>query len=462
MKTIKVLQKLQRTTKAEVYLVGGYVRDLLRNKRNNDLDIVIKKLSLKDIAIFLRKYGKVKRVNLAQTNNVLLLFKSHGDYIEAQILLPKRSKKQISSINNTLKQDTKHRDFTLNAMYLPINYKSKKDVIDMVEGRQSIIKRKIFPVGKALDRIKESPIRILRAVSLAARMGYTIDNNIKKASHELKHLLYRVPIENIRNELNKILLSKKPSKYIRLLARIGVLETILPELDRCRKIKQDIKYHKYNVFTHCIYACDHIEPTLVLRLAALFHDIGKYNTIAITKDRITFHKHENKSNKLAKTILTRLKYDYKTKKEVLYLIKLHMYHYTREFTDAAVRRFIIRAKITENDLKDLSNFPLFKLRQADRLGSGFKHIPITKRQKDFEERIINTYKKSRGLVIKDLKINGNVLIKTFNLSPCVLIGQTLDFLLKCVLKKPSINNREDLLKLSAKYMYENIDRLNVD
>jgi tRNA nucleotidyltransferase/poly(A) polymerase len=450
-----VLQKLKEETKAEVYFVGGYVRDLLRNIENKDIDIVVKNYPMNDLIEFLNKWGKTKLVDLAKTSDdfrvSVLLFRG-SDNVEAQISLPRRGKKQIADPNNTLKQDVKHRDFTINGLYLPVDYKSKNDVIDHVGGRFNMHHRLIFAIGNPEERIKESPIRILRAISLSARTGYQIDNSFVQQMFNYKHLLLKVPMESVREELNKVLLSRRPSKYFKLMSKLGILQLFIPELEACRGIKQDKRYHKWDVFEHCIYTCDFIEPTIPLRLAALLHDIGKPPSMDRINGKITFHKHEMLSVKLSKDILERLRYDNNTRKEVLQLIRLHMYHYTREFSDSAVRRFIIRAGITAENIDKLDEFPLFKLRAAERLGNGLKNVPITEKQKDFQNRIEEVFGRSKGLKIEDLEIKGDDIMSTFNMKQSPKIGDILRFLLDKIIANPELNNKKELFKLATEYM----------
>jgi poly(A) polymerase/tRNA nucleotidyltransferase (CCA-adding enzyme) len=237
------------------------------------------------------------------------------------------------------------------------------------------------------------------------------------------------------------------------MSRIGVLSIILPELNHCVGVKQDPKYHKYDVFKHGIYTCDNIEPVLELRWAAILHDIGKPDTKEKKGGRVTFHKHEVVGANLARVALERLRFKKQVVSEVVHLIRLHMYHYTRDFTDTAVRRFIKNANIKEEDLNNIENLPLFKLRKAERKGNGFKTIPITERQHDFEKRIVGVFKGSSVFDIKDLDINGEELMRVFNIGPSKTIGDVLNHLVEKILEDPKLNTRDELIKLAAQYLY---------
>jgi hypothetical protein len=381
----------------------------------------------------------------------------------------------------------------MNAMYLRITNKSSK-VVDLVGGITSIRRRRIETVGKPVDRLKESPIRIMRAFTLSSRLNYKISGDLIDAIRENRDLITLAPMENVRDELNEILLSKRPSKYLKLMRRLGILALIMPELYKCSGVQQDPRYHKYDVFTHCIYTCDHAEPNIILRLAALLHDIGKPDSRAVAKtekgDRITFHKHEIYSVRHAQDLLTRLRYDKKTIKAVVDLVQYHMYHYTSDmwhctqdectwarpanqmkevpeycpwcmapikmrpgWTDAAVRRFITKVGINATNIDHLGDLPLFKLRAAERLGNGLKKIAVTDKQLDFQERIIDVFKGSKGLTIADLDIDGHIIMDMFKMKEGQRIGEILRHLLDLVLEKPSLNERVELLKLVAEYLY---------
>lgn len=457
MKTLEALRLLEKelikkNPSVAVYITGGFVRDYLRRKRNKDLDIVIRNVSLKTAQNFLNKLGKTKKIVIHHVPGTepikCVLFKAHGDDMEAQLATMKANQ----GVKVTLKQDSKQRDFTINAMYLPINGISAKNVIDFWGGRNDIESRQILSVGSAKAKFNQSPIRILRAFSLASRTKYTITQHVKEAISERVSLLRKVPAEAIKAELEEILMSHKPSTYLKLMQKLGVLKVILPELNNCTYCKQDKRYHKYNVFNHLVYTCDHIEPDLILRLAGLFHDIGKPIVRGEIDGKVTFYKHEVVGAKTAGVILKRLRFDNKTIEAVTHLIRMHMYHYTREYTDAGVRRFINNAGIKKEHIKEIGEFDLFKLRRAERLGNGYKKQPVTPRQTDFEERLVRIFKSSSGLTISDLVIDGKDLMEVFSMKPSKEIGIILRYLLDQIMEEPAVNNRKALLHCALDFI----------
>jgi len=427
---------------------------MLLGKKSSDLDVVVRGMTIKRLKSFLSNYGKIKTIELSKVKDSfgvrVVLFQAYTDNITAQIKLPARGKKQVQESHNTLRQDAAHRDFTVNAMYLPVCAKGKDEIIDFHNGRKDIELKRIKAVGNAIERMQEHPIRMLRAVSLAARTGFTLSEDVLFAIKHCSESLRYVHVDAIRKELNYILLSEKPSASFKLMQILDLLDKVLPELANCIDVKQEKKHHKWDVFHHCIYTCDNVEPDLILRLSGLFHDIGKPTTRKIVKGKgITFHKHEVMGAKIARRILTRLGYSNKVKKEVSKWIRLHMYHYTREYGDTAIRRFITKAEIEKEDLNDLGNFPLFKLRAAERLGNGFKKIPVTPKQKDFEKRIIKIYNETTAFGVNDLAIKGDEIMEVFKLKQSNLIGRIKKHLLEKVLSDQTLNNRVDLIKLAA-------------
>lgn len=461
-KAIAALKELQKHTEARVFITGGFVRDLVLGKSSIDLDVVVRKLSVEQIVSYLKRLGRCEIVQLSVNGGdisptKLILFKANGSGVTVQISLPRKGLSQTPDKDATLKQDAEFRDFTINALYLPIGFSSKRDVIDTSDfgrdlgdfGKRSIAAK--APVENIFDM---SPIRLLRAISLAAQTGFRVTKGLETAIHQDRAKILRVAPELIKKELSKILLSKKPSTYIKFMLKVGLLKHVIPELAACAGVDQNSRYHKYDVFGHSVLTCDNTEPDIVMRWAGLLHDIGKPETRDVRDDgRVTFFKHEVPGARIARDLLTRLKYSKTVVEKVAELVRLHMYHFTDSYTDNGILRFIQKTGMTAEDVKDLSKFPLFKLRKAERLGNGFKSdIPVTQRQLEFQSRIEQVFAKGGGLGIKDLKIDGRVIMDAFELEPGKIIGETLEYLLERVRKRKDLNNRMTLMGLALNFL----------
>lgn len=471
MKSIKALKELQREAGAECFLVGGSVRDLVRQKKPNDLDILVRNIAPAEFELFMRQRGYLQMVG-----------KSFGVYI----FRPKFSNEQLeiafprteisigekhtdfkihTSSGVTLEEDSKRRDFTINAMYLPltkVNDKGKfhkKDIIDFHGGLEHIRKRLVVAVGDPEKRIEEDPLRMMRAMVLLARTGYRLEGNTFGAIKRKSSLIDTISAERVRDEFLKIMKTDKPSRAFKAMARTDLLSKVFPELADCIGCGQNPKYHSYPVFEHLIYATDaacSLTDRLDVRFGALFHDLGKAPTRAVRPggagpNDVSFHNHEVVSTKLAYNFLTRLKFTRKFTEDLISLIRNHQYKYDREWTDKAVRRFIRNVGITKSDLEDLDNHPQFLLRQADRMGNELKaHLPITPKQKDFQRRLIEVYNNSSAHSLRELKINGKDLISSFNITPGPMIGKVMAVLFEKVEDNPELNNRNDLLEEAGK------------
>ena len=455
MRATKPLKKLNKETMAEVFYAGEFARDIIRRKKPKYLEVVVRNLPLRGVAKYLRKYGSIIEVD---KDKGFVIFEPRENGSIIKVSLPKKGKKYNAYYE--LIDDAKARDFTINAMYLPINSKSKADIIDFLGGQRDIKRRRIKTVRAPKYSIKENPERILRAISLSASLHYKIDVNLFYSIKSNHFLINKLSAEDIRNELVEILLSDKPSKCFKILYKLGLLNIIMPELGIAVGVMQNEKYHKYDVFRHCIYACDKVEPDLILRLAALLHDIGKPQTREEVTNRdgkikATFYNHEVMGSKIAKRILKRLKFSQAVILQVTELIYHHMYNYEpNEWTDTAVRRFIKKIKITDKDLKDLANLPVFLVRKADRLANGQTLKAISYRQRMFEERIKKIYNESKVLDVGDLVIDGTIIMEKFNLKPGPTIGNILNRLLSMVIEDQKMNDKDLLIEAASDYLSE--------
>jgi len=452
MKLIQLLRRLNKDSSAELYYAGEYARDILRRRKSGKVEVVAKNILFKDLVHHIKLY--VPKANVNKSNYCVQFGIENKD---VTICLPKKGNK--SNPNHSLKDDAKSRYFTINAMYLPIKPRRQVKVIDLYHGRDCIKNRRVKVIGRAETAIKQNPFIMIRAISLAARLNYRLDNNLFYAIKANYSLINKVSMEQIRDEFIHIVMSNKPSRYLRTMHKSGILYEIIPELSICDGVDQNAKYHKYDVLTHCLTACDNAEKDLVVRLAALFHDIGKVQTrnerYKKGHERVTFYNHEVMGSKLVRRILRRLEFDKETVSMVSELVYNHMYNYEpSKWSEAAVRRFINKIGITEDDLDDLDNMRLFLLRKADRAGSGVDLSEVSPRQYAFQEHIKKVYEKSKALNVKDLDIDGDILMKTFYLKPGPTIGHVLNHLLSLVIEDQSLNKRDRLIEEASKYLSE--------
>jgi len=452
MKAIQILKKLSRDKHIEMHYAGEFARDVLRRKQSGKIEIVARNVQLQQMFKCFKHH--FRNIHVAHNKSS---FSFIADHSEITIQLPKKGTKYGPYY--TLRSDSRERGFTINAMYLPITSSRGHNVIDFYHGRNCIKSRKIKVIGKADRSVKKNPLLMVQAISLSSKLNYRIDNNLFYAIKANSELIKKVPIEKVRDEFTKIILSHKPSRYLKIMNDSYLMNQIIPELSICAGISQNKKYHRHDVFGHCLAACDNTEPDLILRLAALLHDIGKAPTREeIIKDgklRVTFYNHEVVGSKVAKKILRRLKFDKDVIHRVSELVYGHMYNYEPSmWTDAAVRRFIRKAHIIGTDLDRLHRMPLFLVRKADRAANGLGLSEISSRQHAFEDRIRKVYGKSKALHVTDLDISGAVIMEKFNLKPGPTVGHVLNYLLSLVIEDQKVNTKEKLIEEASKYLSE--------
>ncbi len=476
MHRLKALRELRKEHGAEVFLVGGAVRDLIRKKVPNDIDTVVRGIEPAVFEDFLRKKGTL---SLVGKSFGVYLFKPHGVDTPIEIAFPRTERstgeghRQFEVSSNpgiSIKEDSGRRDFTINAMYISLddirdNGKfDRKDVIDFHHGLEHIKRRLIVAVGDPNDRIKEDPLRMLRALVLIARTGYRLEGDIFAALKRNAELITSVSWERIGKEIVKIMESSKPSRAFKTMSRTGLIEHVLPELADCVGCGQNPKYHSYPVFEHVIYAADaacSMTDDIVIRFSALCHDLGKAPTREVRPggsgpNDVSFHNHEIVSTKLTFKMFQRLKFPKDFTLQVIHLIRFHQYKYERTWTDKAVRRFIRKAGILKEHLDDLEHHPQFVLRMADRMGNKLKaHLPVTIKQRDFQNRITKVYHASSAHSLRELAINGDVIKQELNLAPGPKIGQIMRFLFETVEDTPEVNNSGDLIRIARQFLEEN-------
>jgi len=418
-------------------LVGGCVRDLIRGTSVLDWDVGTSAVPDRVLALFPGaiptglKHGTVT-VPLSSGPCEVTTFRIESGYTDSR-------RPDTVTFTGDVEQDLARRDFTVNAIaWDPVAGAEW----DPFEGREDLASRTLRAVGDPIARFREDGLRPIRAARFAATLEFDVEPKTFDALGEAKEQVARVAAERVRDELLKMLRAREPSRGFEVLRRSGLLETILPELAACVAVPQN-RYHAYDVYVHTLFTTDAAPAAKpVVRLAALFHDVGKPETRAEKENGdATFYNHQFESARKAEEAMTRLRFSRDLTDRVVHLVKNHMFDYRPEWTDATVRRFVRTVGI--ENVADL-----FDLRIADNLGNGLK-TGFPHYLGELTERIGRVVEAQEALSVKDLKVDGSDVMREMRLSPGPEVGRVLDRLLEEVIEDPSLNDRKRLLRRLA-------------
>lgn len=409
---LKICEKFHKNGH-EAYIVGGSIRDLILGYEVSDFDLTTDAHPDVVMALFRHtvptgiKHGTIT-VFVEKIGYEITTFRFDGKYIDG------RHPENVT-FAKTLQEDLKRRDFTINAIAFDI---FNKKLIDLHNGVEDLEKKTIKTIGNPIERFMEDGLRPVRACRFASKLEFEIEKNTFDSITQVLNIVELVSKERVRDELLKIIQTPKPSAGLELLRKSGILGIFMPELLEGFDIKQN-RFHKYDVYYHNLYTCDaaSVKNTNV-RLAALFHDLAKpvCKNPSVNEEDTTFYNHEIISAGMAKRIMKRLKFSNDEVENVTKLIRLHMFHYTQEWTDGAVRRFIRKA-----GLELIPN--LFALREADRIGNGLKKGKSNSLDQ-LQRRIDKIIEEQNAISLKDLKVNGFDIMKSKNISPGPEIGKS--------------------------------------
>ncbi len=427
-----------------VYLVGGAVRDFLLKKEASDWDIATDAQPHDVMQLFKRTIPTG-----IEHGTVTIIYKKH--HIECTTF---RTEAEYTdgrhpaavSYTATIEEDLARRDFTMNAIAVSL---PDGAIVDPFGGRADIQNGSIKTVREPLDRFLEDGLRPVRAIRFAAQLGFSIDSKTLAAIPQARHITQKISIERFRDEFTKMLICPTPLSGLQLMERTGILNMFIPELAQCRGVEQG-GFHHFDVLDHSFLVCNACPAgalQLHIRLAGLFHDIGKPAARSKTADGCyTFYRHEFISEKLTRTIMRRLKYANAEIDKTAHLVAQHMFHYDPAWTDAAVRRFIVR--VGKEHIDDL-----FALRKADVFGlTGHDGEPTL--LAEFTARIDTVLAEESAYTLKDLAVNGKDLM-TIGIPAGKCLGLVLHDLLETVLDDPAQNTREQLLPIAAA-MYQRL------
>ena len=423
---------LNRLKKAgfEVYLVGGCVRDLIIKRETKDWDFTTNATPEQIMELFPdgfydNKFGTVG-IPIEETVYEITTFRSEYGYTDHR-----HPDKIIWG--ETLEEDLKRRDFTINAMA----YDDTK-VIDLFGGKNDLENKIVRAVGIANTRFQEDALRMMRAIRIATELGFTISEDTLIAIRDNASLLKNISMERIRDELIKIMASNYPTDGIKILRNVGLLALILPELEKCFGVEQKSpkRHHIHDVGTHLLLSLEYCKSNdPIVRLATLLHDIGKPPTKNLTNGIITFYNHEIIGASIVRNLANRLRLSKKDTIKLTKLVRYHQFTVDERQTDSALRRFI--RNVGCENLEDI-----LALRTGDRLGGGARETSW--RLDLYKKRLIEVQK--QPFKISDLKVDGHDVMKIYKIGPGPLVGAVLDMLFNDVTSGKLKNVRDILLK----------------
>lgn len=441
----------------ECYVVGGYVRDLFLERPSNDIDVVVVGSGIQVASALKSRLGK--RAHLSVFRNFgTAQVKYRGlevEFVGARKESYSHDSRKPHVEDGTLEDDQNRRDFTINALAVCLNKERFGQLVDPFDGvydiEDGIIRTPLDPDITFSD----DPLRMLRCIRFATQLNFFIEDETFEALQRNAERIKIVSGERIADEINKIMLTKTPSKGFIDLYRCGLLQLIMPELVALDVVEtRNGRAHKNN-FYHTLEVLDNLckaqsgsgksgEMVLWLRWAALLHDIGKPRSKRW--DNLigwTFHNHNYVGAKMIPGIFRRMKLPMDNKmKYVQKLVDLHMRPIViadDEVTDSAVRRLMNDAG---DDIDDL-----MMLCEAD----------ITSKNQVRKQRFLDNFRivraKIADLKVRDYKrllqpcIDGNEIMELFHLGPCREVGQLKQALKDAVLDNKVENEREPLMKL---------------
>ncbi len=444
----KIISEIAAAENLEVYVIGGYVRDALLDRASNDIDITVVGNGIRLAEMVANSIGD---------NTNVAVFKNFGTAMlkymgcEVEFVGARKESYRINSRkpiveNGTLKDDQDRRDFTINALAISLGKENTGELIDPFGGVEDL-KKKIIRTPMAPDiTFSDDPLRMIRAIRFATQLGFTIEKETMESIERNKSRIDIVSRERISDELQKILLSQKPSTGFYLLDESGLLKIIFPLLYNLKGVEiVNGQSHKDN-FKHSLKVLDNIcglTDNVWLRWAALLHDIAKPLTKKYSPlQGWSFHGHEYLGAKMIPEIFKELKLPLNEKmKYVQKMVLLHLRPIVlsnEEVTDSAVRRLLFDAGEDINDLMQLC--------QAD-ITSGNRET-VKKYMANFEivRQKLKELEENDSIRNFQPPITGDDIIKYFDIKPCREIGIIKNAIKDAILDGEISNNFDDAYK----------------
>jgi tRNA nucleotidyltransferase (CCA-adding enzyme) len=426
-----------RSAGKRAWVVGGCVRDVLLEREVNDWDIATDARPDEMMRIFPRavptgiQHGTVTVVLSGKHYEVTTL-RGEGAYSDG------RRPDTVHFVDD-ITSDLARRDFTVNAMAMdPVD----GHVIDPFGGRKDFEAGLLRAVGDPRERFSEDGLRVLRAARFVATLELALDPDTERAIEPTLGTYKKVSAERVRDEWVKTMKARRPSLAFDVMRRTGILGVTCPELLEGWGVEQN-KHHAYDVWRHGMECMDACAGDAILRVSALLHDVGKPKSRAFSEKTHdwTFYDHERIGAEIAEPICLRLRFSNDERARIVDLVRHHLFHYSDEWTDATVRRWIRR--VGKDRVPDL-----YVLNEADVRAKGRDSGPDLSALEGLKAHVEKVILAGDALTVKDLAVNGHDLMRELGLAPGPLLGIILEALLEAVIADPSLNEREALLRLA--------------
>ncbi len=458
----RTVTEVSRDLKVPAYVVGGYIRDCLleRNNPSRDIDMVVVGKGIEVARETARRLKPRPKVSVFK-NFGTAMFRYQEievDFVGARRESYNRDSRKPVVEDGSLEDDQKRRDFTINAMAVALHPDELGKFIDPFNGLEDLHKKLIRTPLDPLVTFSDDPLRMLRAIRFATQLQFRIEEQVFEAIRKNRKRIHIVSMERITTELNKIMMTSRPSKGFLLLDRSGLLEEIFPELHALKGVDSRKGMAHKDVFLHTIQVVDNVAAksgNLWLRWAALLHDIAKPATKKFIEGQgWTFHGHDYIGSKMVPKIFRRLKLPLNDKmKYVQKLVALHLRPIaltTNEVTDSAVRRLLFEAG---NDIEDL-----MLLCEADITSKNEKKVRKHLENFKLVREKLKTIEEKDAVRNFQPPVTGEDIMQTFGIPPSKTIGILKEAIKEAILEGTIRNDRRE----AYEYMLEQAKEMGLE
>ncbi|MEI3789915.1 MULTISPECIES: CCA tRNA nucleotidyltransferase [unclassified Chryseobacterium] len=449
LKLFKIIADAAEKNNQSVYIVGGYVRDLLMKRTaSTDIDFVTEQSGIELAQTVANDIDPKLKVSVFKTyGTAMIKYKDlELEFVGARKESYTENSRKPEVEGGTLEDDQKRRDFTINAMAISLNKTNFGELIDPFNGVEDLEKGILRTPLEPAQTYSDDPLRMMRAVRFASTLNFVIEEKSLNAIKQEAERIKIVSMERIMVEFNKIMMSKKPSVGLGLMEETGLLKLIIPELIELKGVEEvEGQTHKDN-FYHTLEVVDNISQNtdnLWLRWSALLHDVGKAPTKKFVEGTgWTFHGHEFLGSKMVKTLFHRLKQplgsDMKYVQKMVKLSSRPIALITDDASDSALRRLLFDAG---EDLEDL--FTLCKAdittknsKKQDRFKKNFEYVAVKIKEVEEKDQVRNFQP----------PITGEEIMQMFGLKPGKEIGILKEKVKEAILEGEIPNDKEEAEK----------------